>query len=362
MRISPRIAVLVGVCLAGVLFLPVVSGAEGQASPKEAKNLDGTWEVLTLVSNGNQVKEELTETRTVVIKGNRLIADSKELATISLDADRKPGAIEIVMTAGPVRGQVQKGVYKLEGDILKLCFADLEATAKAMFREYDKNGDGVLGAEEMPETLRLELAKWDANKDGLIDFGEFKAYLQARMQQSFKDFDSPPDSGVTLLIYKRVKVAAPAAEPSAPEKGPAAAKWEYQVLTRAQVADLGKKDVGAGLNKLGSEGWELVTVEPGSRSEGRGGSSAGCTTFYLKRPVARPDTSAAQGKGELKAFRLKHVDVTKTAAILQQLLGDRKGVRIIADESSKQILVQAPVDDIIEVAKILNLLDTPPEK
>ncbi len=39
-------------------------------------------------------------------------------------------------------------------------------------------------------------------------------------------------------------------------------KWEYRVLTREQVSDLGKKDLTAGLNKLGDEGWELVVAEP----------------------------------------------------------------------------------------------------
>jgi len=37
-------------------------------------------------------------------------------------------------------------------------------------------------------------------------------------------------------------------------------QWEYRVLTEEQVIALGKKDLAAGLNKLGDEGWELVTV------------------------------------------------------------------------------------------------------
>jgi hypothetical protein len=39
-------------------------------------------------------------------------------------------------------------------------------------------------------------------------------------------------------------------------------KWEYRVLTRNQVLELGKNDLTAGLDKLGAEGWELAAVEP----------------------------------------------------------------------------------------------------
>lgn len=38
-------------------------------------------------------------------------------------------------------------------------------------------------------------------------------------------------------------------------------QWEYKVLTKGQVLDLGKKDLAAGLNKLGDDGWELVAVD-----------------------------------------------------------------------------------------------------
>jgi len=43
-------------------------------------------------------------------------------------------------------------------------------------------------------------------------------------------------------------------------------KWEYRVLTPSAIEELDGKDVGtlaAGLYKLGDDGWELVTIEPG---------------------------------------------------------------------------------------------------
>jgi uncharacterized protein (TIGR03067 family) len=58
-----------------------------------------------------------------------------------------------------------------------------EKAAERMFRRLDRNGDGLLNDDEMPEGLRAERDKWDTNKDGFIDLNEFKAYFRARFQQ-----------------------------------------------------------------------------------------------------------------------------------------------------------------------------------
>jgi hypothetical protein len=71
-----------------------------------------------------------------------------------------------------------------------------------------------------------------------------------------------------------------AAEPGPGPTPAGPAKWEYRILTREQVAKLGKNDVVAGLNRLGKDGWELVAVEP-ALAPAKG---AGAVQFYLKRP------------------------------------------------------------------------------
>lgn len=51
------------------------------------------------------------------------------------------------------------------------------------FKQSDKNGDGLLSADEMSDALKSEREKWDTNKDGFIDLTEYKAYTSARFQQ-----------------------------------------------------------------------------------------------------------------------------------------------------------------------------------
>jgi hypothetical protein len=48
---------------------------------------------------------------------------------------------------------------------------------------------------------------------------------------------------------------------SAGDKPGTTRRWEYRVLTKQQVIDLGDKDLVAGLMRLGNEGWELAAVD-----------------------------------------------------------------------------------------------------
>jgi hypothetical protein len=78
-----------------------------------------------------------------------------------------------------------------------------------------------------------------------------------------------------------------------------ASKWEYQVLTKEQVIASGKKDLAAGLNHLGSEGWELAAVD-------------GAYIFKRPKDPGRPQTEQLK-----RAIPLIEADIT--------LLKDRVG-------------------------------------
>ena len=65
-----------------------------------------------------------------------------------------------------------------------------------------------------------------------------------------------------LLVIAVAGGTSPGAPPTAESRPDTVVQWEYRVLTRDQVLDLGKKDLAAGLNQLGDDGWELVVAEP----------------------------------------------------------------------------------------------------
>jgi hypothetical protein len=87
-----------------------------------------------------------------------------------------------------------------------------------------------------------------------------------------------------LLLSGLAGGAPPAA--AAPPEGPpdAAPRWEYRVLTHDQVIDLGKKDLAAGLNRLGDDGWELAAVDG---------------AYIFKRPKGRRGEQVADARRRL---------------------------------------------------------------
>src|SRR5207248_1366935 len=66
-----------------------------------------------------------------------------------------------------------------------------------------------LNNDEMPDQLRAERDRWDADRNALIDLNEFRAYFQARVQPS-----QPPSN-------------TPGADQQQPPGGPNAYFWDY---------------------------------------------------------------------------------------------------------------------------------------
>lgn len=62
------------------------------------------------------------------------------------------------------------------------------------FKRRDKNGDGRLNKDEMPDSLKAELSRWDTSKDDLIDLNEYKSFFTARFAGEKKGPGGPRDS------------------------------------------------------------------------------------------------------------------------------------------------------------------------
>ncbi len=60
------------------------------------------------------------------------------------------------------------------------------------FRRYDRNGDGMLSNDEIPEAMRGDRGRYDTNSNGFIDATEFRSYFDERMQQMQAERGGPP--------------------------------------------------------------------------------------------------------------------------------------------------------------------------
>lgn len=146
-------------CVAAFLAVAVAAADD---KPKEKPNKDlepfqGTWSVVSLETDGMAVPEEHTKGLTLEVKGNgrvlRQDGEVKSEATFKVDAAKKPKAIDIEVTDGPLAGRTIRGIYEFKDDTLKVCLA---------IGEDDKRPDDFTskeGSGRQLQTFKKEKAK-----------------------------------------------------------------------------------------------------------------------------------------------------------------------------------------------------------
>jgi len=149
--------------------------------------------------------------------------------------------------------------------------------------------------------------------------------------------------------------------PAPPDKAaPAGPKWEYKVLNRGEIADLGNKDFATGLNKLGDEGWEMVALGPGVRNT---------QEYYFKRPKARaagedpkPGPAKPESKNEDNVnLRLKNIPAVDFANTANNVFGGKAGGGpiIVPEPITNTVLVRGTPRQIEDLRRLIGALDIP---
>ncbi len=111
------------------LFVLGFHGFALAADKSDLVPLQGTWTMESFILNGETIPEEQTKTGRLVISGTEYRAqfgDSAASATLGVDSSKNPRAIDFTFNTGPLKGKTIEGIYRLEGDKLTICRALLE--------------------------------------------------------------------------------------------------------------------------------------------------------------------------------------------------------------------------------------------
>lgn len=112
--------------------------------PPGADDLSGEWFMLEAMQMGQHLDASISKTaRRIATRRETATYFGKQLymkATYTTDASADPKTIDFVHTAGASAGRRQLGIYELEGDVLRLCFAAPGAPRPADFES--RPGDG----------------------------------------------------------------------------------------------------------------------------------------------------------------------------------------------------------------------------
>jgi uncharacterized protein (TIGR03067 family) len=117
-----RMPVLVTAIL--VVVVPLLAQ---DAAKKEMSQLEGEWSMVSGEADGVSLPEATVKTgKRVAKEGETTISFGGQVyfkAKFRIDPTKKPKAIVYTMTEGPTKGKTHLGIYELDGDTVKFCFA-----------------------------------------------------------------------------------------------------------------------------------------------------------------------------------------------------------------------------------------------
>ncbi len=110
--------------LMAVITVGLAAGASSAAADaNDAQRLRGVWIAVSAERNGGPADD--LKGHQLTFSGNRFTIRSKGKllyqGAFRVDPSRKPATIDFTHTRGEAKGKTWLGVYRLEGDVLKIC-------------------------------------------------------------------------------------------------------------------------------------------------------------------------------------------------------------------------------------------------
>jgi uncharacterized protein (TIGR03067 family) len=119
-------------------------GAERMKALRDELNrFEATWKFVSIEIEGRSIPaERFTEDR-LVLKGKQFtttVGGNTTEGTFKIDPTTSPKSIEITFTDGPGKDNTQKGIYELEGNRQKICWAGMGKPRPTEFEAKPKSG------------------------------------------------------------------------------------------------------------------------------------------------------------------------------------------------------------------------------
>ena len=114
--------------LAGGATEPPTEDARRRVREAELERFQGIWHFVSIEDDGSRASGDDLTGITVVIEGDRFTLRNGATinrGVLTVDPAATPKAIDVVFSKGPQRGKTMRGIYELDGDLLKFCNASL---------------------------------------------------------------------------------------------------------------------------------------------------------------------------------------------------------------------------------------------
>jgi uncharacterized protein (TIGR03067 family) len=130
-----------------LLALTLTAAAAIGADPakKDEDRLQGVWTVTAAEHDGKAL--DRIKGNTLTVKGSRFTIKTKSAeftGTFRLDPGKTPKAIDFQHESDVLRDKKWEGVYKLEGDELRICYAEADSGKDRPVDFVTSEGSGLL--------------------------------------------------------------------------------------------------------------------------------------------------------------------------------------------------------------------------
>jgi uncharacterized protein (TIGR03067 family) len=113
--------------MAALILLLCTALAAPDPAAKEMARLEGEWSMVSGEASGQSMPPEMVKTgKRVAKEGETTVTIGGQVyfkAKFKIDPTKKPKSIDYTMTEGPTKGKTHLGIYELDGDTVKFCFA-----------------------------------------------------------------------------------------------------------------------------------------------------------------------------------------------------------------------------------------------
>jgi uncharacterized protein (TIGR03067 family) len=147
-----RTIYLLPVLLTLVCGVIAAKPAKEDAAKKDRDGIQGAWKVVAMGADGEQAPAEIVAALKLVFKDDTLTFTPGEPGftnyTFKLDPTTKPASFNMIHAEAANKGEVQKGIYLLEGEHLKICFGNGDKRPKT-FTAKAESGQAMYTLERM---------------------------------------------------------------------------------------------------------------------------------------------------------------------------------------------------------------------
>jgi uncharacterized protein (TIGR03067 family) len=117
-----------------------------KAIEQELNRFEGTWRFVSIDVDGEKIPPKLLEKDTLTLKGKQFVSvvtGNTTHGVFKVNPNHKPMTIDLTFSDGPGKDQTQKGIYELEGDTQRICFAKGNQERPAEFASKPGSGQMI---------------------------------------------------------------------------------------------------------------------------------------------------------------------------------------------------------------------------